>query len=91
MPLLGDVARRMNKFEVIGQIGEGTYGVVLKCRNRLTGQVVAIKKFKETEDNDNARRAMLTEVYLAAGFGMPDYERWIGRSSSCACWTTRTL
>ena len=35
----------------MGKIGEGTYGVVLKCRHRTTGQIVAIKKFKEA-DND---------------------------------------
>ncbi len=39
----------MNKYEVLGVIGEGAYGVVLKCRNRETGQIVAIKKFKESE------------------------------------------
>jgi cyclin-dependent kinase-like len=24
----------MNKYEVLGVVGEGAYGVVLKCRNR---------------------------------------------------------
>jgi len=38
------------KYEVIGIVGEGAYGVVYKCRNKETGQFVAIKKFKETED-----------------------------------------
>lgn len=27
----------------------GAYGVVLKCHNKETGEVVAIKKFKESE------------------------------------------
>ena len=38
------------KYEVIGIVGEGAYGVVYKCKNKETGQFVAIKKFKETED-----------------------------------------
>ena len=38
------------KYEVIGVVGEGAYGVVYKCKNKETGQFVAIKKFKETED-----------------------------------------
>lgn len=25
----------MNKYEVLGIVGEGAYGVVLKCRNRV--------------------------------------------------------
>jgi len=26
----------MNKYEILGVVGEGAYGVVLKCRNRET-------------------------------------------------------
>ena len=38
------------KYEVIGVVGEGAYGIVYKCRNRETNKFVAVKKFKETED-----------------------------------------
>ena len=39
-----------NKYEVLGIVGEGAYGVVYKCKNKETNKYVAIKKFKETED-----------------------------------------
>ena len=39
-----------NKYEVIGIVGEGAYGIVYKCKNKETGKYVAVKKFKETED-----------------------------------------
>lgn len=39
----------MNKFDVISVIGEGAYGIVLKCKNIQTGELVAIKKFKESD------------------------------------------
>ena len=39
----------MNKYEVMEVVGEGAYGVVLKCRNTETGGVVAVKKFKESD------------------------------------------
>ena len=42
-------------YELLGQVGEGTYGVVLKCRHRDTGALVAVKKFKETDDDEQAR------------------------------------
>ena len=42
----------MNKYEVLGVVGEGAYGVVLKCRNKETQDFVAIKKFKEGDDDD---------------------------------------
>lgn len=42
----------MNKYEIIDQIGEGEYGVVLKAKNKETGDLVAIKKFKEDDSNE---------------------------------------
>ena len=38
------------KYDVLGAVGEGAYGIVYKCRNKETGKYVAIKKFKEIED-----------------------------------------
>jgi len=38
------------KYEVLGIVGEGAYGIVYKCRNKQTNEFVAIKKFKETDD-----------------------------------------
>ena len=35
-----------NKYEIIGVVGEGAYGIVYKCRNKETGEFVAIKEFK---------------------------------------------
>lgn len=46
----------MNKYEILGVVGEGAYGVVLKCRNRETGEILAIKKFKETEEDETVRK-----------------------------------
>jgi cyclin-dependent kinase-like len=40
-----------SKYEVIGIVGEGSYGIVYKCRNKKNGEFVAIKKFKEEEDD----------------------------------------
>ena len=53
----------MNKFEVLGVVGEGAYGVVLKCRNKETGEVAAVKKFKESEDDEIVRKTTLREVH----------------------------
>jgi hypothetical protein len=72
----------MNKYGVIGVIGEGAtwfsaeklpsnltpllalgaYGVVLKCRNKDTREIVAIKKFKESE-GANYQRA-ICNIYI---------------------------
>ena len=50
-----------SKYEVIGIVGEGAYGIVYKCRNKENGEFVAIKKFKETED-DIVKKTMSREL-----------------------------
>jgi cyclin-dependent kinase-like len=54
----------MNKYEVLGVVGEGAYGVVLRCRNKETNEVVAIKKFKESDDDEILRKTTLREVKI---------------------------
>ncbi|KNC98816.1 CMGC/CDKL protein kinase [Spizellomyces punctatus DAOM BR117] len=54
----------MEYYEKVGPIGEGTYGVVMKCRHKETGQIVAIKKFKESEDDLQIRKTALREVRM---------------------------
>ena len=36
----------MNRYKVMKQLGDGTYGAVWKATNRQTNEVVAIKKMK---------------------------------------------
>ncbi|XP_077983956.1 uncharacterized protein LOC144438686 isoform X2 [Glandiceps talaboti] len=52
----------MNKYEVLGIVGEGAYGVVLKCRHKESKEMVAIKKFKDSEENEDVRRTILREL-----------------------------
>lgn len=54
----------MDKFERLGKIGEGSYGVVFKCRNKETGQIVAIKKFVESEDDPLIKKIAMREVRM---------------------------
>ncbi|KAM6150405.1 cyclin-dependent kinase-like 3 [Erethizon dorsatum] len=37
----------MEMYETLGKVGEGSYGTVMKCKNKNTGQIVAIKIFFE--------------------------------------------
>ncbi|KAL9972041.1 hypothetical protein ACROYT_G018280 [Oculina patagonica] len=52
----------MNKYEVLGIVGEGAYGVVLRCRHKETNEIVAIKKFKDSEENEDVKRTTLREL-----------------------------
>lgn len=50
-----------NKYEVLEIVGEGAFGIVMKCRNKESGEIVAIKKFKDTED-EVVQKSMLREL-----------------------------
>jgi cyclin-dependent kinase-like len=50
-----------SKYEVLGIVGEGAYGIVMKCRNKETNEIVAIKKFKDGEE-EIVQKSMLREL-----------------------------
>jgi len=37
----------MDKYQTLKTIGDGTYGSVIKATNKVTGEIVAIKKMKK--------------------------------------------
>lgn len=57
-------SRSMERYEKIAKLGEGSYGTVYKCRNRDTGEIVAIKKFTESEEDPAIRKIALREIRL---------------------------
>uniref|UniRef100_A0A0A9YCV2 cyclin-dependent kinase n=1 Tax=Lygus hesperus TaxID=30085 RepID=A0A0A9YCV2_LYGHE len=54
----------MDKYEYLGILGEGSYGKVMKYRHKESGQLVAIKKFIETEEDLIARKMALREIRM---------------------------
>jgi serine/threonine protein kinase len=54
----------MDKYENTGVVGEGSYGVVMKCRHRETGQTVAIKKFLESDEDQTVKKIAMREIRM---------------------------
>ncbi len=78
----------MNKYEIIGIVGEGAYGVVYKAKNKETGEfgillnslisIVAIKKFKESAEEDQiVKKTTLREVKMLRTLKDPSVIRLI--------------
>ena len=48
----------MEMYETLGKVGEGSYGTVMKCKHKDTGQIVAIKIFYEKPEKSVNKIAM---------------------------------
>ncbi|XP_053694620.1 cyclin-dependent kinase 1 [Sabethes cyaneus] len=54
----------MDNFQKIEKIGEGTYGVVYKGRNKLTGEIVAMKKIRLESEDEGIPSTAIREISL---------------------------
>ncbi|KAI5561604.1 hypothetical protein BDE02_16G127900 [Populus trichocarpa] len=54
----------MEKYEKLEKVGEGTYGKVYKAKDKLTGQLVALKKTRLQMDEEGVPPTALREVSL---------------------------
>ncbi len=51
-------------YEKIEKIGEGTYGVVYKARNRKTGKFAALKKIRLDSEDEGVPSTAIREISL---------------------------
>ena len=42
----------LEKYQRINKIGEGTYGIVYKARNKLTNEIIALKKIRLDHEDE---------------------------------------
>uniref|UniRef100_A0A2K6SHM2 Cyclin-dependent kinase-like 3 n=2 Tax=Saimiri boliviensis boliviensis TaxID=39432 RepID=A0A2K6SHM2_SAIBB len=54
----------MEMYETLGKVGEGSYGTVMKCKHKNTGQIVAIKIFYERPEKSVNKIAMREIKFL---------------------------
>lgn len=54
----------MERYELLGLVGEGSYGTVMKCRHRDSSRLVAIKKFVDPDDDKTVKKIALREIKL---------------------------
>lgn len=55
---------RMERYQKIEKIGEGTYGVVYKSKDRVTGEIVALKKIRLEAEDEGIPSTAIREISL---------------------------
>lgn len=54
----------MEKYQKIEKIGEGTYGVVYKAKNRDTGEMVALKRIRLNSEDEGMCLRVLCWIWM---------------------------
>lgn len=54
----------MDDYTKVEKIGEGTYGVVYKGKNKRNGQIVALKKIRLESEDEGVPSTAIREVAL---------------------------
>ncbi|GAM19373.1 hypothetical protein SAMD00019534_025480 [Acytostelium subglobosum LB1] len=67
--------RSVSSFEKLDCIGEGTYGIVYKGRDKDTGRIVALKKVKMEKEKDGMPLTSLREIELLKQLNHPNIVR----------------
>ncbi|KAJ8255241.1 hypothetical protein GJAV_G00202670 [Gymnothorax javanicus] len=62
----------MDVFQKIEKIGEGTYGVVYKAKNKVTGQSVALKKIRLEAEAEGVPSTAIREISLLKELSHPN-------------------
>ncbi|XP_071430056.1 cyclin-dependent kinase 3 isoform X2 [Pithys albifrons albifrons] len=62
-------------FQKVEKIGEGTYGVVYKARNKRTGQLVALKKIHLDTESEGVPSTAIREISLLKELKHPNIVR----------------
>lgn len=65
----------MDNFQKVEKIGEGTYGVVYKARNKLTGEAVALKKIRLDTETEGVPSTAIREISLLRELNHPNIVR----------------
>lgn len=52
------------QYEKVEKIGEGTYGVVYKARDKVTNETIALKKIRQEQEDEGVPSTAIREISL---------------------------
>lgn len=65
------------RYEKQQKLGEGTYGVVFKGRDRITGDVVAMKKIRLSTEDEGVPCGTIREVSFLKELAHPNVVQYV--------------
>jgi cyclin-dependent kinase len=67
----------MEAYQKLEKVGEGTYGVVYKAKNRETGDIVALKKIRLEREDEGVPSTAIREISLLKELQHPNIVRYV--------------
>lgn len=65
-------ASHIDKYKKLEKLGEGTYGVVYKAIDKITGETVALKKIRLEKEDDGVPSTAIREISLLKSLKHPN-------------------
>mmetsp|Transcript_22198 Transcript_22198/g.44483 ORF Transcript_22198/g.44483 Transcript_22198/m.44483 type:complete len:299 (+) Transcript_22198:87-983(+) len=65
----------MERYQKLEKVGEGTYGIVYKARDRVTGEIVALKKIRLEAEDEGIPSTAIREISLLKELQHPNIVR----------------
>lgn len=65
----------MDRYYKLEKIGEGTYGVVYKARDQVTGEIIALKKIRLEAEDEGVPSTAIREISLLKELAHPNIVR----------------
>lgn len=70
----------MEKYQKLEKIGEGTYGVVYKAKNRVSEGIVALKRIRLEAEDEGIPSTAIREISLLKELRHPNIVRLVNPS-----------
>lgn len=72
-----DYKDELEKYVKIDKVGEGTYGVVYKCKNKQTDELVALKKIRLENEDEGIPSTAIREISILKQLKHPNIVRLV--------------
>ena len=75
----------MERYQKLEKIGEGTYGVVYKAKDRKSGKIIALKRIRLEAEDEGIPSTAIREISLLKELRHPNIVRFVLSIYYCYC------